>query len=123
MFCYRCTRSILVETPLIRDCRTLSILSSVKGNVGKITLNRPKALNSLNLDMIRILSPLLKEWEKGKDGVKMVLIKGEGGKAFCAGGDIRAITEIPGGLMQQQFFTEEYQLDYLVGRSKIPYIS
>jgi len=50
-------------------------------------------------------------------------VKGEGGKAFCAGGDIRAITEIPGGQLQKQFFTEEYQLDNLVGKMRIPYVA
>ena len=40
--------------------------------------------------------------------------RGAGGKAFCAGGDIRAITEVPGGEMQRDFFREEYRLDHLV---------
>ena len=41
-------------------------------------------------------------------------LRGAGEKAFCAGGDIRAITAVPGGEMQRQFFREEYQLDHLV---------
>ena len=41
-------------------------------------------------------------------------LRGAGEKAFCAGGDIRAITAVPGGEMQRQFFSEEYQLDHLV---------
>ena len=87
-----------------------------------LTLNRPKALNALNLEMIRTLTPLLHEWNTRNVGVEMVLIKGEGDKAFCAGGDIRAITEVPGGEVQKQFFTEEYQLDHLVGKLDIPYV-
>ena len=58
--------------------------------------------------------------ETGKDGVQMVVIKGEGSKAFCAEGDIRAITEGPGGEMQKKFVVEEYQLDHLVGSLAIP---
>ena len=100
-----------------------SVVTSVSHGVGLVTLNRPKALNALNLDMIRILSPLLREWEVEGSGVKVVLVRGEGGKAFCAGGDIRAITEVPGGEMQKTFFREEYQLDHLVGSLSIPYIS
>jgi len=100
-----------------------SVLTRVEGGLGLITLNRPRALNSLNLDMIRILTPVLKSWESPGSGVKAVLVRGAGDKAFCAGGDIRAITEVPGGEMQKTFFREEYQLDYLVGRLSIPYIA
>jgi len=113
----------MVTSPLLVISRKQSVMSSVRGVVGVLTLNRPKALNALNLEMIRTLTPLLNKWEAGKEGVEVVLIKGEGGKAFCAGGDIRAITEVPGGKVQKQFFTEEYQLDYLVGRLAIPYVS
>ena len=113
----------MVASPMLIISRKQSVMSSVRGTVGILTLNRPKALNALNLEMIRTLTPLLKQWETGKEGVEVVLIKGEGGKAFCAGGDIRAITEVPGGEVQKQFFTEEYQLDYLVGRLAIPYVS
>ena len=47
----------------------------------------------------------------------MLVIKGKGGKAFCARGDI---TEVPGGEMQKKFVVEEYQLDHLVGSLAIP---
>ena len=50
----------------------------------------------------------------------MVVIKGEEGKAFCAWGDIRDITEVPGGEKQKKVFVEEYQLDHLVGSLAIP---
>ena len=110
-------------SPMVLACRKESVVSSVRGGVGMLTLNRPKALNALNLEMIQTLMPILKDWETGKDGVQMVVIKGEGGKAFCAGGDIRAITEVPGGDMQKQFFVEEYQLDHLVGSLAIPYVA
>jgi len=118
-------RSLMTNkvSPMIVTCRMQSVVSSVRGVVGMLTLNRPKALNALNLEMIQSLTPILKEWEAGKDGVQVVVIKGEGGKAFCAGGDIRAITEVPGGDMQKQFFVEEYQLDHLVGRLTIPYVA
>jgi len=99
-----------------------SVLVREVNGVGFITLNRPKALNALSLDMIRLMTPQLKQWKKeGK--VKAVMVRGAGEKAFCAGGDIRAITAVPGGEMQRQFFTEEYQLDHLVGSYSLPYIA
>jgi len=99
-----------------------SVLVREANGVGFITLNRPKALNALSLDMIRLMTPQLKQWKKeGK--VKAVMVRGAGEKAFCAGGDIRAITAVPGGEMQRQFFTEEYQLDHLVGSYSLPYIA
>ena len=81
-----------------------SVLTRVQGGLGLITLNRPRALNSLNLDMIRTLTPVLREWQQRDSGVRAVMVRGAGGKAFCAGGDIRALTEGPGGEMQKSFF-------------------
>merc|ERR1719228_694538 len=112
-----------LSCPMMLIKRNQSVVASVRGVVGMITLNRPKALNALNLEMIQTLTPLLKRWENMEEGVEMVIIKGEGGKAFCAGGDIRAITEVPGGSMQKEFFREEYKLDQLVGKLGIPYVA
>jgi len=100
-----------------------SVVMSESGGVAWVTLNRPKALNALNLEMIRLLEPQLKQWAQPGKGIKLVVVRGAGGKAFCAGGDIRAITEVPGGPMQRDFFREEYQLDHLVGNYSLPYIA
>jgi len=122
-------KSLLTKNKVYHQLRRCSsnsdgvVLTRVEGGLGLITLNRPRALNSLNLDMIRILTPVLKSWESPGSGVKAVLVRGAGDKAFCAGGDIRALTEVPGGEIQKTFFREEYQLDYLVGRLSIPYIA
>ena len=62
----------------------------VQGPVGVITMTRPKALNALTLDMIREIAPKLKEWESDP-AIRAVAIRGEGEKAFCAGGDVRAV--------------------------------
>ena len=99
------------------------VTTTISNGLGLLTLNRPKALNSLNLEMIRILGPVLRDWQREDSGVKVVVVRGQGGKAFCAGGDIRAITEVPGGEMQRTFFREEYQLDHLVGSLAIPYVA
>ncbi|XP_066543768.1 3-hydroxyisobutyryl-CoA hydrolase, mitochondrial isoform X2 [Amia ocellicauda] len=94
------------------------------GNAGVITLNRPKALNALNLSMIRCVYPQLKAWEKDRD-TGMVIIKGAGGKAFCAGGDIRAVTEAgkSGDSLAQDFFREEYILNNAIGTYPKPYVA
>ncbi|OHU87009.1 MULTISPECIES: enoyl-CoA hydratase/isomerase family protein [Pseudoalteromonas] len=81
------------------------------------TLNVPKALNALNLDMIRLLSPQLDAWSKD-DKVAMVVLKGEGEKAFCAGGDVvslyKAMAANDGNDYVQTFFAQEYRLDYQI---------
>ncbi|EFC45188.1 enoyl-CoA hydratase family member, partial [Naegleria gruberi] len=74
-----------------------------------VTLNRPKALNSLNLEMVREMTPKYEELLKSE--TKMIILKGSGDKAFCAGGDIKAIYESK----DPKFFAEEYQLNYLIG--------
>src|SRR5690625_170938 len=64
------------------------VLFETKNNKGIITLNRPKALNALNQNMVQLIYPQLKKWEGDRD-MQMVLLKGSGTKAFCAGGDVR----------------------------------
>ena len=77
------------------------VFFEVKGTLGLITLNRPKALNALTLSMVREIHPQLKKWENDSS-VKNILIKAEGEKAFCAGGDI------------SEFSQNLDKLDYLV---------
>jgi len=80
-------------------------------------LNTPKALNSLSLEMIRLLTPQLKRWAEDPR-ICAVWLEAEGDKAFCAGGDIvalyRSMTEPNGNGEGEAFFTEEYELDYLI---------
>ncbi|XP_043854632.1 3-hydroxyisobutyryl-CoA hydrolase, mitochondrial isoform X2 [Dromiciops gliroides] len=95
-----------------------------KGCAGVITLNRPKALNSLNLSMIRQIYPQLKKWEQEPE-TSLIIIKGTGGKAFCAGGDVKAIFEAgkTKQKMAQEFFKEEYTLNSTIGTCQKPYVS
>ena len=79
-------------------------------SVQVVTLNRPKALNSLNLEMVRIMTPQYERLSTSNE-CKMIILKGSGDKAFCAGGDIKAIYETK----DPKFFSEEYQLNYLIG--------
>ena len=60
------------------------VLFETNRNCGTITLNRPKALNALNLNMIRMMHPVLKSMDDDPD-INVIVIKGSGDKAFCAG--------------------------------------
>ncbi|KAM4698003.1 3-hydroxyisobutyryl-CoA hydrolase, mitochondrial [Rhinophrynus dorsalis] len=100
------------------------VLLKKSGCAGVITLNRPKALNALNIGMIRQIYPQLKLWDEDPETF-LVIIKGSGDKAFCAGGDIRAITEAgkSGDKLAQDFFREEYMLNNAIGTFKKPYVA
>jgi len=92
------------------------ILFEVDDGIGRILLNRPKALNALTLSKIREMDETLRRWIR-QAGVKMVLIEGSGDKAFCAGGDIRALAEAARAkdeIMIRAFFSEEYALNRLI---------
>jgi enoyl-CoA hydratase len=75
----------------------------------KVFLNRPKALNSLNLQMIKDLSSNLDAISKNK----AFWIEGAGGKAFCAGGDVKALFDKEAKVEDRlDFFRAEFTLDY-----------
>ena len=100
------------------------VFFEVKGSLGLITLNRPKALNALTLSMVREIHPQLKKWENDSS-VKNILIKAEGEKAFCAGGDIRALHDWGKNNDEEAvgFYREEYILNQYIKRYPKPYIS
>ena len=100
------------------------ILFEKRGAMGLITLNRPKALNALTHAMCVDMKAQLGEWANDA-AVKFVVIRGEGERAFCAGGDIRALYEsgkakTPYAL---DFYRDEYRLDAAVKNYTKPYIS
>lgn len=94
------------------------VLVEVRGSLGVITLNRPKALNALTLDMIRQICGTLKQWERDSK-IKAVLFTGAGDRAFCSGGDIKMFHRMGmdyrcGAISHKVasiFFAEEYSLD------------
>ncbi|KAK5974013.1 3-hydroxyisobutyryl-CoA hydrolase mitochondrial [Trichostrongylus colubriformis] len=97
------------------------IIVEKQGTKRILTLNRPKALNALNLSMCREIYPRFREWEDAGD-VDLIILKGSGEKAFCAGGDVLAVTKSAkeakaGGTstIHKDFFREEYQLNHLIG--------
>jgi enoyl-CoA hydratase/carnithine racemase len=94
------------------------------GNVGVITLNRPDALNALNHEMILALDEKLAEWEISKL-IKAVMVQAVPGRAFCAGGDVRAIyhKKLQHDENLMQFFIDEYRLNQRIFHFTKPYIS
>lgn len=89
------------------------------------TLNRPKALNALDLDMIRVMKPELDQ-AATDPAIKLVIIRGTGGRAFCAGGDVRAVaiaSREPGNGLPEAFFSEEYALNLAIHNFPKPYVA
>ncbi|RUP44017.1 ClpP/crotonase-like domain-containing protein, partial [Jimgerdemannia flammicorona] len=87
-------------------------------------LNRPLRLNSLNLSMIRNITPQLQAWDKS-DLAKVIIIKGTGHRAFCAGGDVREIIKLLDERAPEtlEFFEEEYQLNHLIATLDTPLVA
>ena len=100
----------------------MEVLSEIRNHVAIVTLNRPDALNALSLGMILRLRALFDEYSADPE-VFAVLIRGAGEKAFCAGGDIRALYRSfkNAGSLHNEFFAAEYRLDYLLYSYPKPY--
>jgi enoyl-CoA hydratase len=91
------------------------VLTRVDSGVGRITLNRPKALHALNRAMCEAMTDALLAW-RADDAVQSVLIDHAGHRGFCAGGDIRMIAESGAGDASEAkaFFKVEYRLNHLM---------
>ena len=102
--------------------------TSVGNGTGTITLDRPKALNSLSLAMVRDITQALLAW-RDDTSVAAVVIRSSSDKAFCAGGDIRFFYDVGRGSPQggsallEDFFSEEYALNHLIHFYPKPYIA
>lgn len=97
------------------------------GGVGTVLLNRPQALNAFTLGMYRRLEPRLREWA-ADPGIRTVLVEGAGDRAFCAGGDVRAVYEAGKGISGPRdftsvFFAEEYRIILGIHRYPKPYVA
>lgn len=101
------------------------IICERRGQAGLVTLNRPRALNALTHAMVRALRAALDAWSRDPE-VTRIVIRGAGGRVFCAGGDIRAIHAL--GLARRfpellGFFRDEYALNHLVHTYPKPYVA
>ena len=97
------------------DVSEAEIITRVEGSVGRITLNRPKALHALNLGMCEAMTAALLAW-RDDPAVTSVLIDHAGERGFCAGGDIRMIAEsgATDAVEAKAFFLAEYRLNHLL---------
>ncbi len=105
-----------------------NLLSTKIGMAGHISLNRPKALHALNLDMCRAMIAALQGWSSD-DEIAVVMIDHSEGRGFCAGGDIRMLAESGAkkgegkGREAREFFYHEYQLNHLLFEYQKPVVA
>ncbi|MET8539802.1 enoyl-CoA hydratase/isomerase family protein [Kitasatospora sp. NPDC004799] len=94
------------------------------GGVGRLVLNRPRALNSLTHGMVTALRTTLDAWA-ADDRIRAVVLTGAGERGLCAGGDIRAMHDDAkaGGAGTRAFFRDEYRLNALIARYPKPYVA
>jgi enoyl-CoA hydratase len=100
------------------------ILVTVDNGVGLLTLNRPKAINSLTHGMVTGIANALKDWENDAS-VHTVLLTGAGERGLCAGGDIVAVYDSAraGGADAAKFWYDEYLLNAYIARYPKPYVA
>src|SRR6516164_1396872 len=103
------------------------ILLGREGGIATLMINRPKALNALTLDNYRRFAPALDAWARDPS-IDAVVVRGAGERAFCAGGDVRAVYEAGRGIKGDPdlpivFFREEYELIRRIHRFPQPYIA
>jgi enoyl-CoA hydratase len=109
---------------------TEDVLFDTRGGLGFITLNRPQALNALNQVMIREMDARLVAWAKDPK-IHAVAVTGAGDRAFCSGGDVKAVAldakalreGKSDGQLARDFFREEYTLNHRIYTFPKPYVS
>ncbi len=102
-----------------------TVLAEVSAGVGRLVLNRPRALNALDRGMIDAVSAALTTWRDDK-AVTLVTIEGAGGRAFCAGGDVRAVRSLAlAGETEaiEAFFVAEYAVNRMIAEYPKPYVA
>lgn len=130
-FAAKAKLSTLPRVALPRTLKNLDepedvLFNSIYG-LRTIELNRPAKLNALNASMINKILPRMQEWTKS-DMANVIVMKGAGPKAFCAGGDVATLahwnaTSPRGQALSTAYFALEYQLDHLIATYKKPYIA
>lgn len=109
------------ETPRM----TADLDISTDGHLGRIVLNRPKAINALSLEMIEGITAALERW-RVDPAIGAVLIEGAGDKGFCAGGDVRAVRAlVVVGRAEEadRYFATEYRMNGIISRYEKPLVA
>lgn len=102
-----------------------TVRATRNGRIGHILLHRPRALNALDSAMIAAIATALESW-RDDPSIHAVVIEGAGGRAFCAGGDIRAIREhalAHDAAAIEAFFRDEYALNATIDEYPKPYVA
>ncbi|WP_291297795.1 enoyl-CoA hydratase/isomerase family protein [Elioraea sp.] len=102
-----------------------TVLASVSRGTGSLVLNRPRALNALDRGMIDAIAVALNAW-RDDPAVRLVTIEGAGGRAFCAGGDVRAVRTLAlAGAREtiEAFFVAEYAVNRMIAEYPKPYVA
>ena len=104
--------------------RTDEVIIRREGRAGRITMNRPQALNALTYAMVGELWKALTTW-KDDPGISLVILDGAGERGLCAGGDIRAMYDSAprGSDFARRFWADEYRVNALIGRYPKPYVA
>ncbi|MFE0106121.1 enoyl-CoA hydratase/isomerase family protein [Streptomyces sp. NPDC059009] len=100
------------------------VLVRTEGRLGHLVLNRPRAINALNREMVDLIDAALAEWEKD-DAVRAVVVTGAGERGLCAGGDVRAVrADVLAGRPEQAaaFWRAEYLMNARIARFPKPYV-
>lgn len=106
------------------DAPEPDVLVRAVGGLGRLTLNRPRALNALDLGMVRELRAALDAWEHDSD-IEIVLLDGAGDRGLCAGGDVRGLAaNVSGGRLgaAADFFRAEYALNARIAEYPKPFV-
>ena len=100
------------------------VVTSTRGAARIITLNRPKALNALNQEMVDIIAQELAA-ANADDSISVIVLQGTGERAFCAGGDVVMLAEEAsrGGMAAEHFWRTEYELNLAINRSTTPVVA
>ncbi|HEX8257012.1 MAG TPA: enoyl-CoA hydratase/isomerase family protein [Allosphingosinicella sp.] len=103
---------------------TSDVLTFVEGRIGRIRLNRPKAIHALTREMCVAMTAALLEWREAR-AAKAVLIDHAEGRGFCAGGDVRMLAEsgAADGAEARAFFFDEYRLNHQLFTYQLPTIA
>lgn len=95
------------------------VLAEEMGDKGVLILNRPKALNALNCEMIDKLSTTIEKWQTSKS---MIIVKSNG-NAFSAGGDVTSVVQADTPEFGKRLFRHGYAMHYMISKLPIPYIT
>ncbi|WP_396667158.1 enoyl-CoA hydratase/isomerase family protein [Microbacterium sp. R86528] len=102
-----------------------TVITQTRAGVGRLTLNRPRAINAVDIGMVRALAKVLDDWESDTD-VELIVIDGAGDRGLCAGGDIRDLSaRVSSGAIDDaaEFFRAEYALNARIAEYPKPIVA